>query len=214
MSPQHQITLALEQAITLEAGSTTIKGVFQQSRNQQWWIHIPEQAIAAFKSERYTSINFDLDGVTYSAPAEILLIQEQAAVVILQEPLRFDSHPVREYQRINTLLEASLIIKGVDDSPDYYIYRDENRILNISLGGMQLACANPLPEHTSDLLVLLGLNTDELSAKENQMYCHGIVSRIDREIADPQFPNVYGIRFKPLAPVYAKMLKQFIEQAL
>ncbi|HEB29076.1 MAG TPA: hypothetical protein ENI05_15220 [Porticoccus sp.] len=205
--------LKSNQIISLQMNSEVkVHGQYVLGQKGTWWIKLSKPDFLKLQFSEHLKINFAVDGNIYFATSLNSGLNKNKQILILSPPQVYDMRPLRAHERVVTRLETALIIPSTENSPRQFIRRFENRILNISLGGCQLACSKALSDNVSDVLLLMGLDQTKPLEKDSQIYCHGIIRRV-KETDDSDYPYVYGISFKPMAPMFKYMLEGFIESA-
>jgi len=192
-------------------GGSKCQGVFDHAQNGNWWLKVDADELKFAKLSPYIAINFACDGFLFSSKVNIVKVLEQKSMMVIEEPPSYHCRPIRKDQRINTRIKTAMILHGNAKQKGKFVFRIENRILNISLSGTQLACASQLPKGTEKLMLLMSLDPDDPHSDKEQLYVGGAIVRVAREASDEQFPYIYGIKFNPLPPLYETMLEKFIK---
>jgi hypothetical protein len=206
----------IKQLITIcaDQGSKLV-GFFSGAEQGLWRLRLSSKDLESLADIATIQFNYALDETLYQGSAKIDHIDHDASMLLIAQHEEYDSRPIRKHQRVDTSLEAGIILPGkTDEETGSYIYRMKNRVLNLSLGGAQLACSETLPEDVEKIMVLLSLSDKQPLDKSEQICCHGKVVRVAEEAFDRNFPFIYGIQFRPIAPEYERILEEYINSKI
>lgn len=203
--------LRSKQFITLEMGGAKCQAVFDHAQNGHWWLKVEKDELHFATINSHVAINFACDGFLFTTKSIILKALEQKSMLVIEEPASYEFRPIRKAERVNTRIKTAMILHGTAHSKGQFVFRIENRVLNISLSGTQLACASQLPQDTEKIMLLMSLDPDDPHSETEQLHVGGTIVRVAREASDDEFPYIYGIKFNPLPPAYEKMLQKFID---
>ena len=191
--------LKLKQVVSIDLdGFSKVQTFFDHEQNGKWWLKVSQNQFPAELQLKTLNISFAVNGYIYHAKACNGAYQKNIGKLIIDQPISFDARPIRKHERIDTRLHSAIIIPATDNKSNRYIYRSDNRLLNVSLGGAQLACRDAIPQDASNILMLLSLDSEGPFNKAEQIYCRGTIKRLVTQVSCVGFPFVYGISFNSM----------------
>lgn len=204
-------SLRPKQVITLSLKHSKIQATFDRHVMGDWWVQSSAGNVALIEFATQLHVSFVHDLQVYSGLARVLSISPREERVILAQPTRLKSRPMRKYQRIKACLASSVVTMSVGNEESTYMVRDEGCLLDISEGGALLGSKRELPKSPRKVMLLFSLDTNDPYNAGLQIYIAGSIVREAKEIKDTEFPFYYGVEFETVIPTFRVMLLHFIE---
>jgi hypothetical protein len=200
-----------KQVITLSLKHSKIQATFDRHVMGDWWVQSSAGNVALIEFATQLHVSFVHDLQVYSGLARVLSISPREERVILAQPTRLKSRPMRKYQRVKTRLATSVVTMSIGNEESTYMTRDDGCLLDLSEGGALLGSMKELPRTPRKVMLLFSLDTNDAYNVGLQIYIAGTVVREAMEIRDTEYPHYYGIEFETVIPTFRVMLLHFIE---
>lgn len=207
----HMPVLRKKQVVTLSLKHSKIQATFDRNVMGDWWVQSSAGNVALIEFATQLHISFVHEMHVYSGLAKVLSISPREERVILAQPTRLKSRPMRKYNRVKTRLPSSIVAMSAGGETSNYMIRDDGCLLDLCEGGALLGSNNPLPKMPRKVMLLFSLDANDPYNTGLQVYIPGTIVREAKEIKNPEFSHYYGVEFDNVLPTFRVMLLHFIE---
>jgi hypothetical protein len=199
------------QVVTLSLKHSKIQATFDRYTAGDWSVQSSAGNIGLIEYATSLHVSFVHDAHVFSGLAKVLSVSPRDERVVLAQPARLKSRPMRKHQRVKVHLPCAVVTMTAQGGETRYTRRDEGSIVDLSEGGALIGCNSELPMQPRKLMMLFSIDANDPYNPGLQIYIPGQVVRRATEVKDTTFGFYYGVEFSLIVPTYRVMLVEFIE---